>query len=62
MTTRNERYEQKQKNRGLKKVTVWIPETSEVEIKQMIEFLIEHKDHIPYMARSVKTGRLAKVV
>ncbi|WP_462163954.1 hypothetical protein [Pseudoalteromonas xiamenensis] len=53
---------QKQKNRGLKKVTVWIPETSEVEIKQMIEFLIEHKDHIPYMARSVKTGRLAKVV
>lgn len=60
--TRNQKYEKKQRDRGLKKVTLWIPGDSEVEIKQMIEFLIDNPDHIPFMARSVKTGRMKKAV
>jgi len=60
--TRNQKYEKKQRDRGLKKVTLWIPDDSEVEIKQMIDFLIDNPDHIPFMARSVKTGRMKKAV
>ncbi len=60
--TRNQKYEQKQKSKGLKKVTVWIPDESEIEIKQMIEFLIDNPDHIPFMARNVKTGRMKKAI
>ncbi|MEI8670358.1 hypothetical protein P4S65_20320 [Pseudoalteromonas sp. B131b] len=60
--TRNEKYEQKQKGKGLKKVTLWIPDNSEIEIKQMVEFLIDNPDHIPFMARSITTGRMKKAV
>ncbi|KTF16887.1 hypothetical protein [Pseudoalteromonas sp. H105] len=60
--TRNQKYEKKQRDRGLKKVTLWIPDDSEVEIKQMIDFLIDNPDHIPFMARSVKTGRMKKAI
>lgn len=60
--TRNQKYEKKQKDKGLKKVTLWIPDHSEVEIKQMIDFLIDNPDHIPSMARSIKTGRMKKAV
>lgn len=60
--TKNQRYERAQREKGLKKVTLWIPEQSEIECRQMIEFLIEHRDHIPCMARSLKTGRLKKAI
>lgn len=60
--TRNQKYEQKQKGKGLKKVTLWIPDNSEIEIKQMVEFLIDNPYHIPFMARSITTGRMKKAV
>lgn len=60
--TRNQKYEQKQKGKGLKKVTLWIPDNSEIEIKQMVEFLIDNPDHILFMARSITTGRMKKAV
>ncbi|WP_418609231.1 hypothetical protein ACNSN2_18825 [Pseudoalteromonas sp. US3C1013] len=60
--TRNQKYEQKQKGKGLKKVTLWIPDNSEIEIKQMVDFLIDNPDHIPFMARSITTGRMKKAV
>ena len=60
--TRNQKYEKKQRDRGLKKVTLWIPDDSEVEIKQMIDFLIDNPDHIPFMARRVKNGRMKKAI
>jgi len=60
--TRNQKYEKKRKDKGLKKATFWIPEKAEIEVKQMCEFLCENPNHIPYMARSLKTGRLKKAV
>ncbi len=62
METKNQRYENKQKSRGLKKVTLWIPEHSEVELRQTIDFLCSNTDHVPYMARSIKTGKFKKIV
>ncbi|MCG7569179.1 hypothetical protein MHM89_04490 [Pseudoalteromonas sp. CNC9-20] len=61
MPTRNQRYEQAQRNKGLTKKTYWVPAHAEIEIMQMIDYLKEHPDHVPYMARSLKTGKMAKV-
>ena len=60
--SRNKRYEDNKKKQGLKNVTLWLPEHAEVEFKQMAEFCITHRGHIPYMVKSLKTGRFAKAV
>lgn len=60
--TRNQKYEAKQKEKGLVKRTVWIPSRCECEVKQMIEFLAEHPEHIPALARNIRTGHLKKAV
>ncbi|TMP30275.1 hypothetical protein CWB99_03025 [Pseudoalteromonas rubra] len=59
--TKNQRYEQKMKSQGLVKRTVWIPESQEIEIKQMIEFMIKNPGHIPAQVRNIKTGRFKKI-
>ncbi|MCG7546967.1 hypothetical protein [Pseudoalteromonas sp. Of7M-16] len=60
--TRNQKYEQKQKGKGLKKVTLWVPAGAEIEVKQMCEFLCENTDYIPFMARSLTTGKMKKAI
>ncbi|CAM3913704.1 MULTISPECIES: hypothetical protein [Pseudoalteromonas] len=60
--SRNQRYEQARKAKGEKKVTMWIPENAEVEVRQMCEFLCENPHHVPYMARSLVTGKFKKAV
>jgi len=60
--SRNQKYEKKQKDKGLKKVTMWIPEQAEIEVKQMCEFLCDNPDFIPFMARSLTTGKMKKAI
>jgi len=60
--TKNQRYEQKLKEQGLVKRTVWMPSDCECELKQIIQFCVENRDFIPAMARSIKTGHLKKAV
>lgn len=60
--TRNKVYEDKQKSKGLKKITLWVPEDSEVELKQMASFLCDNRDYIPFMARCLTDGKLKKAV
>ena len=55
--SRNQRYEQGRKQKGEKKLTVWVSEHAEVEVKQMCEFLCENPNHVPFMARSLVTGK-----
>ena len=50
------------KAQGFVKRTYWVPPVAEVEMKQTAEFLRKNKDHVPYMARSLTTGRMAKCV
>lgn len=57
---RNTKYEAKQKAKGLKKLTLWVPENAEVEFKQMAEFCVDNRGCIPFMARDLKTGKLKK--
>ncbi|UML95622.1 hypothetical protein [Shewanella xiamenensis] len=60
--SRNQKYELKQRSRGLSKVTLWVPESSEIELKQMAQFLCENPDYIPFMVRSITTGKMRKAV
>ena len=58
--SRNSDYEARQKAKGLKKVTVWIPDSSEVELKQVAQFCCENQEYFPFMVRSSVTGRMKK--
>ncbi|KAF7770093.1 hypothetical protein PCIT_a3050 [Pseudoalteromonas citrea] len=62
MTSRNQKYEKQRKEKGQKKITVWVPEQAEIEVKQMCEFLCENPDYIPFMARSLTTGKMKKAI
>ncbi|MGI1946817.1 antitoxin MazE-like protein [Shewanella glacialipiscicola] len=56
--SRNKDYEIRQKVKGLKKVTVWVPDTVEVEFKQLAEFCCDNRDYYPSLARHFTTGRV----
>jgi len=58
--SRNKRYERKKIKSGLKKVTVWIPDKVEIELKQVAEFCCENREFMPDMVRSMKTGQMRK--
>jgi hypothetical protein len=60
MLSRNQIYEQKQRQKGLSKKTFWIPKHCEIEIAQIIEFCTENRDYIPFMCRSLTTGKMKK--
>jgi len=60
--SRNTDYEARQRAKGLVKSTVWIPKHCVVETKQMIDYCTNDRDKIPFMVRSIKTGRMAKAV
>jgi len=51
-----------EKQKVLEKRTYWVPYNAQVEMAQLVEFLQKNPDHIPYMCRSLKTGRMAKCV
>ncbi len=58
MTSRNSIYEQKKRNKGLKKITLWIPEHCEDDLKLMASICCDNQDLIPSTVRSVTTGRM----
>jgi len=58
MTSRNSIYEQKQRHKGLKKITLWIPEHCEDDLKLMASLCCDDNDLIPSTLRSLKTGRM----
>jgi hypothetical protein len=60
--SRNKLYEQNKKAKGLKKVTIWIPDDAEAELKMVAEFCCENRGYIPFMVRSLKTGKMKKGV
>lgn len=60
--TRNQKYEKARKEKGQKKLTVWIPENAEIEVRQMCEFLCENPNHVPFMARCLVSGKMKKAI
>lgn len=58
MISRNKTYEQKKRDKGLRKITLWIPEHCEDDLKLMANICCENSDLIPSNVRSIKTGRM----
>jgi len=56
--SRNSIYENKMKSKGLKKITLWIPEDAADDLKLMASVCCDNKDYIPSTVRSIKTGRM----
>jgi len=55
--SRNARYEVRQREKGLKKTTVWIPEELEAEFKQLADVCANHPNISFNTLRDKNTGR-----
>lgn len=58
MQSRNAIYEQNMRDKGLKKVTLWIPEKCSVELRILAAICCENRDLIPSCVRSLTTERI----
>ena len=61
LMTKNQRYEQRKKEGGLEKVTVWVPSSVAEDLKLMARHCEENRDLVPVACRSITTGRLSFV-
>jgi hypothetical protein len=59
--SRNSIYEAKQKEKGLKKITLWVPEESADDLKLMASICCENKKYYPSMIRNSKNGQLKSI-
>ena len=58
MPSRNQMYEQNMKDKGLKKVTLWVPFKIADEFRIMANVCCENRDLTPHTVRSLTTGRM----
>ncbi|NAW63909.1 hypothetical protein [Photobacterium halotolerans] len=59
--SRNAEYEQRKKDGGFKKVTVWVPADRESDIKHAINELCENENLTINVLRDLVTGRLVSM-
>lgn len=59
--SRNQRYEAGMKGQGFKKVTFWIPEHEECNIRLVSEMMREDEDLTLSNLRSKSTGRMVSI-
>lgn len=64
--TRNQKFEQSQKDKGLRKITVWCPEFAIDDLKDLMTYIVKEytakprRELIPYMFRDLGNGRIGK--
>lgn len=58
MPSRNKIYEDKQRAKGLVKITLWVPAEAADDLKNMAASCCDDRTQIPACTRSIKTGRL----
>ncbi|MEZ8844601.1 hypothetical protein AB6E06_23410 [Vibrio splendidus] len=59
--SRNKKYEDKMKSNGFKKVTLWIPEDRESDIKQAASVMCDHENLTVGVLKDVCTGRMVSM-
>lgn len=59
--TRNKAYEQRRKQAGEIKITIWVPEDTECDYKVMAERCCEDRDLYPAGLRSKSTGKIVRL-
>jgi hypothetical protein len=58
LMTRNQKYEQSLKEKGLTKITLWVPEETKNDFWNMAKECCDLRGIYPVACREVKTGRL----
>lgn len=61
MSRRNSEYEQRKKDKGLKKITLWVPEDKDCELKQAAQMMCDNQDLTISVLRSIATGKLVSM-
>lgn len=61
MTSRNARYEQQQKARGLQKVTLWLPDSVAPNFKLAASLCIENPELTLTALRNLTNGRFVSI-
>ncbi|MDC5808833.1 hypothetical protein OPW07_03715 [Vibrio europaeus] len=61
MSRRNSEYEQRKKDKGLKKITPWVPEDKDCELKQAAQMMCDNEDLTISVLRSIATGKLVSM-
>ena len=59
--SRNKKYEDKMKSKGFKKVTLWIPQDRESDVKQAASVMCENESLTIGVLKNIETGRLASM-
>ncbi|MDC5706396.1 hypothetical protein OPW36_21000 [Vibrio europaeus] len=54
--SRNSEYEQRQKDKGLKKITLWVPEDRDCEVKQAAQMMCDNEDLTINVLRSIRAS------
>jgi hypothetical protein len=62
MTSRNSAYEQKMRDKGLKKITLWIPEHCSDDLKLMASICCDNQDFIPSTVRSLANNHIPPII
>ncbi|GLO63659.1 hypothetical protein MACH09_41670 [Vibrio sp. MACH09] len=55
--TRNARYEKAMKDKGLKKITLWVPVDRESDIKQAASVMCENETYTIGVLKDIETGQ-----
>ncbi|WP_192890640.1 antitoxin MazE-like protein [Vibrio bathopelagicus] len=59
--SKNKRYEERMKSKGLKKVTLWVPEDRESDIKQAASAMCDNESLTVGVLKNIETGRLVSM-
>lgn len=58
---RNKRYEQRMKQNGFKKITIWVPSDKESDVKQAASAMCEDESLTIGVLKNIKTGRMVSM-
>ncbi|HHG3030805.1 hypothetical protein CGK66_11090 [Vibrio parahaemolyticus] len=58
---RNKRYEQRMKQNGFKKITIWVPSDKESDVKQAASAMCEDESLTTGVLKNINTGRMVSM-
>ncbi|EGR1504922.1 antitoxin MazE-like protein [Vibrio parahaemolyticus] len=58
---RNKRYEQRMKQNGFKKITIWVPSDKESDVKQAASAMCEDENLTIGVLKNINTGRMVSM-
>ncbi|ELL0570776.1 hypothetical protein [Vibrio fluvialis] len=59
--TRNAKYEQRMKDKGFKKITLWIPIDRESDLKHAVSMMCENKSLTVGVLKDTVNGRMVSI-